>query len=296
MKDMNYALMLINARKLDGARDVREELRQNNPGNKDILYNLGMCYSELGEPDKAVKTLSECVRVYSNYSNAYVALGFAHSMLENYEEAKENFLQALAIDPANPYALRNLGGIYRKNDDYEKAIECFEKSFSLNQEDQQTAYGLGYAYFVKGILDKADKYLQIAIGIDGSTKIANIAKDLRSKIASINLKEKGFRMDAMLYCLAALKYFKDKTKKEVNLITLDIAMKGRQGLDVNDPAKKYKLKSIEGSFSGLQLVSYMYVGFKIVDPSIDAGIDIAQEYEAALTLFEQEKPNGYTIH
>jgi tetratricopeptide (TPR) repeat protein len=81
MKDINYALMLIKANKLDGARDVLEELLQSDPGDKDILYNLGMCYSELGEPERAIKTLSECVRFYPNYSNAYVAIGFAHSIL-----------------------------------------------------------------------------------------------------------------------------------------------------------------------------------------------------------------------
>ena len=48
-----------------------------------------MCYSELDEPEKAVKTLSECVRYYPHYSNAYVALGFAHSRLDDDEKAKE---------------------------------------------------------------------------------------------------------------------------------------------------------------------------------------------------------------
>jgi Flp pilus assembly protein TadD len=53
MKDINYALMLIKANKLEGAKDVLEELLQSDPANKDILYNLGMCYTELDEPEKA---------------------------------------------------------------------------------------------------------------------------------------------------------------------------------------------------------------------------------------------------
>jgi tetratricopeptide (TPR) repeat protein len=296
MKDMDYALMLIKANKFDGAKDILEKLLKSDPKDKDILYNLGMLYSELGKPDMAVKTLSECVRVYPNYSNAYVALGFAYSLLSKNEKAKENFLKALEIDSANSYALRNLGGIYAKDNEHEKAIECLEKSFAINKEDQQTAYGLGYAYFVARKLDKADEYFKIVIDIDASTKIANSAKELRSKIAEISLKEKGFRPDAMFYCLSALQYFKDKTKKEVNVITLEIALKGRQGLDINDPEKKYKLNSMKGSFSGLHLFSYMYVGFQIIDPSADLGLDISKEYEEALKLFEQEKTSGSTIH
>jgi tetratricopeptide (TPR) repeat protein len=89
MKDISYALMLIEAHKFEGAKDVLEELLQSDPGNQDILYNLGMCYTELDDPEKAVETLSECIRCYPHYSNAYVALGFAYSRLADDEKAKE---------------------------------------------------------------------------------------------------------------------------------------------------------------------------------------------------------------
>lgn len=296
MSDINYALMLIKANKLEGAKDVLEELLQSDPVNRDILYNLGMCYTELNIPGKAVATLSECIRYYPHYSNAYVALGFAYSRLAEDERAKDNFLKALEIEPSNPYALRNLGGLYGKENDYEKAIQCLEKSFSINPEDQQTAYGLGYSYFHIGKIDKSDKYFKIAIDLDESTKIADMAKDLRREIAEINLKAKGFRPDAMFYCLSALQFFKDKTPEKVRQVAFEIGMKGRQGLDINNPDKKYTLDSMGGSFTGLQLVSYMYVGFKMIDPKLNIGLDLSEEYEQALGLFSKERPHGYTIH
>ena len=181
MKDINYALMLIKANKFEGAKDLLEELLQHDPGNQDVLYNLGMCYTELDEPEKAVKTLAECIRYYPHYSNAYVALGFAYLRLANDEKAKDHFLMALEIEPSNPYALRNLGGLYGKENDYDNAIQCLEKSFSINPEDQQTAYGLGYSYFHIGKIDKADKYFKIAIDLDESTKIADTGKRLKER-------------------------------------------------------------------------------------------------------------------
>ena len=296
MKDLSYALMLIKANKLDGAKDILEELLSADPQDKDILYNLGMCYTELDEPDKAVKTLTECVRCYPNYSNAYVALGFAHSRLADFKKAKEYFLRALEIDPVNSFALRNLGSIYGNVNDYAKAIECFEKSFSINNEDQLTAYGLGYTYFQKGKPDKAVEYFKVAIALAESTKIAELAKELIRQIAEINLKAKGFRTDAMFYCLGALQFFAGKDSEEIREVAFEISFKGTQGLDINDPDKKYTLETMEGSFSGLQLVSYMYVGFQIIDSSQDVGIDLSAEYQAALKLFAQERPHGYTIH
>jgi len=250
----------------------------------------------LDEPDKAIKTLSECVRCYPNYSNAYVALGFAHSRLADDKRAKEFFLRALEIDPVNSYALRNLCSIYGNENDYEKTIECFEKSFSINREDQLTAYGLGYTYYHTGKLDKAVEYFKVVIALDESTKIAGLAKDLTREIAEINLKSQGFRTDAMFYCLGALQFFDGKKSEEIREVAFEIGLKGTQGLDINNPDKKYTLTSMIGSFTGLQLVSYMYVGFKIIEPSIDTGLDLSEEYKEALKLFVQESSYGYTIH
>ncbi len=296
MKDVSYALMLIKANKLDGARELLEELLQSDPGNQDILYNLGMCYTELGEPERAVETLSKCLQYYPHYANAHVALGFAYSRLDDDEKAMDHFERALEIEPSNPYALRNLGGLYGKKQDYGKAIQCLEKSFSINPDDQQTAYGLGYSYFHIGQIDEDDKYLKTAISLNELTKIADMAKDFRREIAEINLKKKGFRLDAMFYCLSALEFFKGKTLEQVRQVTFEIGMKGREGLDVNNPDKKYALDSMDGSFTGLQLVCYMYVGFKMIDPNQDIGMDLAEEYKQALELFEKERPHGYTIH
>ena len=96
----------------------------------------------------------------------------------------------------------------------------------------------------------------------------------------------GLRMDAVMYCLSALETFEKLGPEKAMAITTEIALLGRSGLDINEPEKKYTLKSLGGEFTGLQLVSYMYVGLKRVDPNQDAGIDLAKEYSMALKLFE----------
>ena len=71
MKDFNYALMILKANKFERARKLLEELLRNDPGNQDILYNLGMCYTQLGDLEKNVAILSECIRYYPHYANAH---------------------------------------------------------------------------------------------------------------------------------------------------------------------------------------------------------------------------------
>ena len=72
----------------------------------------------------------------------------------------------------------------------------------------------------------------------------------------------------------------------MGLVVTEITLLGRQGLDINDPEQKYELRTLPGSYSGLQLVSMMYVGMKRLQPAADTGFDLSKEYQAALSLHE----------
>jgi hypothetical protein len=93
------------------------------------------------------------------------------------------------------------------------------------------------------------------------------------------------RMDVVMYCLSALKLFKDDLEL-CKKVTFEIAMLGQRRLDINNPATKFRLKNLDGEFSGLHLVSYMYVGMSIIMPGQDAGIDLSKEFKVARNLFE----------
>ncbi len=91
-------------------------------------------------------------------------------------------------------------------------------------------------------------------------------------------------MDAVMYCLSALQRFSEMDATEVRGVAFEIAVLGRNGLDTNDSTPKYELRSLPGRYTGLQLVSMMFVGFKQIDPSADLGFDLSREYEAAQQL------------
>ena len=92
---------------------------------------------------------------------------------------------------------------------------------------------------------------------------------------------------AVMYCLSALQRFENMSHDEILKIVGEIAIVGESGLDYASSDKKYTLASIPGkSFSGLQLMCLMYVGFKDVNPTLDLGMDLADSYEIALKLHE----------
>ena len=92
-----------------------------------------------------------------------------------------------------------------------------------------------------------------------------------------------------MYCLGALERFEKMTPEEVQRIGFEIAMLGKSGLDVNNPAPSYRLRTLPGEFSGLHLVSLMYVAFQQIAPGQDVGFDLATEYEMALALRRKGK-------
>jgi hypothetical protein len=66
----------------------------------------------------------------------------------------------------------------------------------------------------------------------------------------------------------------------VQAIGFEIALLGQRGIDVNDPAEKYMLRSLPGSFSGLHLTALMYVSFQQIAPDQLISFDLAAEYAA----------------
>ena len=90
--------------------------------------------------------------------------------------------------------------------------------------------------------------------------------------------------DAVMYCLGAIKKFDKMKLKEVEKIGFEIAILGQQGLDTSDAKTKYRLKSMPGEFTGLQLICTMFVAFKILSPEQGMGFDLDREYEVAKRL------------
>lgn len=120
--------------------------------------------------------------------------------------------------------------------------------------------------------------------LDPGGRLGEIAEAGRNRITQVKFRKAGgeLRPDVLTYCGNAIRMFEAMSKDEVQRITLEIAMLGAKGFSVNDPSKKYQLRSRSGDFSGLHLLCLEYVGFKIIDPTVDIGFDISAEYAEAL--------------
>jgi hypothetical protein len=116
------------------------------------------------------------------------------------------------------------------------------------------------------------------------------AEKARTRLAHKRLAEGsvgGIRLDVVAYLTDALKTFAKVGPAKMRTIGVEVALLGRSGLDINNPAKQYKLKNLPGEFSGLHLLAIMYAAFQQIDPSADLGADFSKEYALALMTVKE---------
>lgn len=287
-----HAMRRLESGDIEGGLPYLQALAAVEPTNLTAHYNLGMALSDRGDLERAQWHLLKVVRAEPRNANALVALGVALYRAGDPRAARRRLEQALEVEPANGYAHRNLGAVLMGIHETDEGIHHFREAARLLPEDPQSVFGLASALDQVGAPEdqpEADRLYTSVIDLAPHSPIAEMARDARSRIAQQNLRSAtggGPRMDAVMYCLGALETFEAESSESVRAIAYEIATLGRQGLDVNSPEQKYTLQTMPGSFSGLHLMSYMYVAFKQLAPDVDIGFDLSEEYRTAMQMHE----------
>jgi tetratricopeptide (TPR) repeat protein len=187
-------------------------------------------------------------------------------------------------------ALKNLGAILGKEGDSLLALYYLRQSFEIDPQDPQTVYGLAFAYVELGDIEQAQKHFQKVLAMEAPEELRVLARDGLRRIAARELKARGPRMDAVFYLLDAMRLFRGKSLPEIQEITFEIGILGKYGLDINDPQESHVLRALPGrTFSALQLICIMYAGFKRIEPGMDIGVDLGEEWGMAERLMGEEK-------
>jgi Flp pilus assembly protein TadD len=260
------------------------------PNNPTPLYNLGMVYSDQGRLEEARALLRQAAALDPDNAQIVVAIGVAHARTGDLAAAIQTLEQATKIDPDDPFAHQNLGACLLKQGEAERAVDHFRRSLSGDSDNLRSKFGLAQSLETLGRLHDADEVYQELIKAAGHTPVGEWSKEGRTRIAHALLRQQGDqRPDVLMYCLGALERFEGMPKQEIQAVGQEIALLGMRGLDINDPSKKYTLRLLPGEFSGLHLVSMMYVAYQQVAPDVDVGIDLAAEYAAAKELYESRR-------
>lgn len=114
-----------------------------NPQSKKALYALGMYYQENNKPEQAINTYNTLLSVDSTFIDAYYNIGYVNLVLiENFNKAKNYFSKVIELDTANAKAYYNRGHSYELMGKYNQAREDFKQALEYKHNYDMAIDGL----------------------------------------------------------------------------------------------------------------------------------------------------------
>ena len=288
---MELVIGLIRQKAFGTAETILKTLLSRNPDDRRLLFNLGILLCEQGRLQEARAVLRRLTRTAPDFADGWNVLGVALSREGKRKEASSAFRKSLSLAPDNGYTLRNLGALMARKDPQE-ALSCLKRAAKLLPSDQAAQYTYAKILMDTGRPADADPVLKKAIALNERSEIADLCREARLTIARSKLKApvpRGLRTEVVVFCLAALETFIEVGREGTKAVVFELASLAGGGLDINDRTSRFRLVSLPGKFSALQLVVTMYVGVKKTAPRTDPGIDFSREYAFALAMLPGKK-------
>jgi len=175
-------------KKYDEAISLYEQFLQKNPKAYQVHFNIGNCYKEKGELDKAMEEYNQVLeKVKKEEKNtsrneiearALAAIGECYLKKDDYENAQKYFKESIEIFPKDEALAYNVGEIFFSNQKIDEAIHYFELSKQIKPDWGKPYLKLGYAYLNKGDYEKAKENLKKFLEIEPESANAPTVRNI----------------------------------------------------------------------------------------------------------------------
>ena len=116
------------------------------PRNAEAHYSLAVLYAGLHRYPEAIDEYRRAILLKPDHGLAYYNLGVAYATLERNEDAAEAFKEAVRLRPVLSSAYNNLGVAYTNLRNYPDAMEAFKEAVRLRPDDAFAYHNLGVVY------------------------------------------------------------------------------------------------------------------------------------------------------
>jgi protein O-GlcNAc transferase len=177
------ALRFYQARQLQQAHQICQQILAANPRDLDALHLTGVMALELGAPQVAINALGAAIAQNDKIPALHNAFGEALRALGRSVEAVGHYRKALALDGKFAPALGNLGNALLQQGKPEEAVAAYRRAIALAPRSEATHNNLGNALAKLGKLDEAIAAYERAIALNPSYVFAhnNLGDALRAR-------------------------------------------------------------------------------------------------------------------
>lgn len=114
-----------------------------NPQSTEALYNLGLLYQDIEQPEKAIESYKVINKLDPNNKLAFYNIGYVNLVfLQKYADGAEYFSKAIQLDPDYIDAWFNRGYCYELLKDKEKARADYEQVLKMKVNDPKAVEGM----------------------------------------------------------------------------------------------------------------------------------------------------------
>ncbi|OGL43713.1 MAG: hypothetical protein A2161_13400 [Candidatus Schekmanbacteria bacterium RBG_13_48_7] len=135
------------------------------------LFSVGKTYMEESRYEKGIEIFVKVLELDPQNRKAYQIVGDAYFKLTRFDEALKAYETSLKFEP-DTMVFNNIGAVYQKKLEYEKAIAAFKQAIQLNPLNQEAFINLGDTLTATAQYSEAEQYYKKASDIAPSKRLA----------------------------------------------------------------------------------------------------------------------------
>jgi tetratricopeptide (TPR) repeat protein len=184
---------LFNERKYEEALSLLQEFLTNNPTAYPTHINIGDCYKEMGEYEKAEEEYNLALEAAKTdeklgeemTAKAMAGIGDIYLKKEDFESAQNYFEQSIELLPDNETLAYNVGEIYFANQKLDEAIRYYGIAIQINPDWGPPYYRRGLVYVSKSDYQSAKEDFQKFLEVDPNSELAQTVKNMLDYLETI---------------------------------------------------------------------------------------------------------------
>ncbi|HOF11680.1 MAG TPA: tetratricopeptide repeat protein [Treponemataceae bacterium] len=150
--------------KIEKAQEIINDINSKNLD--DELFKSAYDFIRLGQEEKGLEAIKQFLEKNPKVWNAWFLLGWALRRLERFSEAKEAFLQCIALDGINVDVYNECAICYMEEGSYAESKNMLYKALQLEGENTKIMSNLGFLALREGNVEEARSFFLAVLEFD----------------------------------------------------------------------------------------------------------------------------------